>query len=288
MKLDYSVLFEKIALPREGVELFEALEEKRNFDARFASDVSAVLELHGSNLDACETLASELAEKYGIAKCSFLLYIQLCLCEKAYNAYVENGWDIDVFYDSMSDICVRIERNYRIYKSDAVGVDNFKWLAGFIKPELFKIGRLEYAIYKITKDFEFDGVSYHSGDKAMTIHIPAYLKFTHELCHESYRRAREFFDKSLGMKDIPIICNSWMIHPYLQEILPHESSISQFGRDFHIYDTTVDPDAPISWVFGKKEENLDDYPQDTTLQRNLVAWLKKGGTVGRGIGILKY
>lgn len=286
--MDYNILFEKISMPHEGVELYEALEAKRASDMNFASDVLLAVELHGTDLDACEKLTIQLSEKYGVAQCSFQLYIQLLLCEKAYDAYIENGWDIDVFYDSMSDICIRIERNYKAKKSEVVGIDNFKWLAGFIKLELFKIGRLEYAIYKTTKDFEFGGTSYHSGDKAMTIHIPAYLKFSHELCVDSYNRARVFFETSLGLKDIPIICNSWMIHPYLQEILPHESSIAQFGRDFHIYDTTVDADAPISWVFGEKKDDLDDYPQNTTLQKNLVAWLKKGGTVGRGIGILKY
>ena len=216
--MNYEVLFEKIQLPKDGVDLFYSLEGKKNADSTLTDEIAQILALHKTDIDACEKRATELSEKLEIAKCSFLLYIQLLLCEKAYNTYIENGWDIEVFYDSMSDICVRIERNYRINNSQCVGVDNFKWLAGFIDCTLFKIGRLEYAIYKITKDFEYNGISYKNGQKAMTIHIPSYLKFTHDLCMDSYSRAKVFFDKSLGMKNIPIICNTWMIHPYLQEL----------------------------------------------------------------------
>lgn len=104
--MDYNKLFEKISMPREGVELYEMLEAKRASNMNFASDVLRAVELHGMDLDACEKLTIQLSEKYGIAQCSFQLYIQLLLCAKAYAAYIENGWDIQVFYDSMSDIFV--------------------------------------------------------------------------------------------------------------------------------------------------------------------------------------
>ncbi|MBE6688202.1 MAG: hypothetical protein E7588_02860 [Ruminococcaceae bacterium] len=288
--MDYKVLFERISLPEEAVVLFWEMEAKKNSDPLLKEEIAKLLVLHGEDFETCHKNAVALAEKLEMPSCSFLLYIQLLLCEKAYDVYMKNGWDMDVYYDSMSDICVRIMRNYKEKKSEVVGIDNFQWLSGFVRPNpiYFKFGRLEYETFEIKTDFEYNGVQYKNGQKAMTIHIPSYLKFTHEACLESYEKAKIFFDKSLGLKDIPIICNSWMIHPNLQELLPADSAIAKFGRDFYIYGVTNEPAAPIQWVFGPYKEKPDDYPQNTTLQKNLVKWIKAGKPVGRGIGILKY
>ena len=48
----------------------------------------------------------------------------------------------------------------------------------------------DYGVVTIPFDMEYGGKKYTKGQKALKIHIPSYLKFNHELCMDSYRRAR--------------------------------------------------------------------------------------------------
>ena len=288
--MDYGLLFDKIALPAEARELYYKLEEKRHNDKEFAQDVNKVLELHKDQVLECIKLTEELAVKYDIPLCSYQLYIQLVLCERAYDYYVAEGRDLEIYYDSMSDICVRIERNYRMFKSEHVGIDNFHWLHGFIYLWRFKAGRLEYdyGVVTIPFDMEYGGKKYTEGQKALKIHIPSYLKFNHELCMESYRKARKYLEEAYGEGDMPIVCTSWMVAPYLLELLGEGSSIADFINDFYIYEEIDAPEAPLEWVFGGKKEDPNEYPENTSLQRKLKKYIIDGGKVGKASGLLKY
>ena len=288
--MDFLLLFDKIELPEEARKLFWDLEEVRKSNKDFDNDIKRVFDLHKDHIEECEKLTVELSDKYEIPLCSYQLYIQLLLCERAYNYYVAEKRDLEVFYDSMSDICVRIERNYRISKSEHVGIDNFLWLHGFIYLWRFKAGRLEYdyGVVTIPFDMEYGGKKYTKGQKALKIHIPSYLKFNHELCMDSYRRARKYLEEVYGEGDMPIVCTSWMVAPYLLNLLNEGSSIADFINDFYIYEEIDAPEAPLEWVFGGKKENIDDYPENTSLQRNLKAYIKNGGKVGKATGLLKY
>jgi len=49
--------------------------------------------------------------------------------------------------------------------------------------------------------------------------------------------------------------------------------------------TTLNPDSLVRVAFQEKKENIDDYPEDTSLQRAVKERLKNGLPMGTAVGI---
>ena len=81
-------------------------------------------------------------------------------------------------------------------------------------------------------------------------------------------------------------CRSWIISPNLKHVLSPSSNIIQFIDMFQIYDVDLTSESYKRWVFKNGQLGIDDFPQDTSLQRNLTAYLKTGAQLGEGMGII--
>jgi hypothetical protein len=117
------------------------------------------------------------------------------------------------------------------------------------------------------------------GAAALSIHIPAPDALTPEACDESLRRMKAAFDK-LQPDGPPRIatCTSWMLDGQLAEYLPSDSNILAFQRRFTLAPGTRDnDDAILNSVFGGEgSKDLSALPQETTLERAVVAHLRGG------------
>jgi hypothetical protein len=62
--------------------------------------------------------------------------------------------------------------------------------------------------------------------------------------------------------------------------LARTTNILRFQRRFHLVPGWNHPDnaSTINFVFRRPEAELDDLPQDTSLQRAIVAHVRAGGT----------
>ncbi len=117
------------------------------------------------------------------------------------------------------------------------------------------------------------------GDPVLAVHIPATGAMRHHLCGESFRKAAEFFRRYFpGFKFQAFTCDSWLLDAQLEKYLPEESNIVKFLREFYLLPV---PDASerqtFERVFGRKYDNLDEAPQETSLQRAVVEHCKNGG-----------
>ncbi len=117
------------------------------------------------------------------------------------------------------------------------------------------------------------------GDPVLAVHIPATGPMTHKLCGESFKQALEFFPKYFpGYKFQGFTCQSWLLDAQLEQYLPSESNIVKFLREFYLLPIPNANDTQtFERVFGRKYENIDDAPQETSLQRAIVKHCKAGG-----------
>ncbi len=74
--------------------------------------------------------------------------------------------------------------------------------------------------------------------------------------------------------------------PELKELLPEGSRIRKFQQHFTIRPLETGTGGYKLWVFKDPRLPPERYPEDTTLQRSLKAWILKGGTLADGLGIL--
>jgi hypothetical protein len=113
---------------------------------------------------------------------------------------------------------------------------------------------------------------------ALNIHIPADGPLSPTSCDESLRAARDFFAHYYPEeKHTVAVCRSWLLDDQLAEYLPPSANIIQFQRRFQPLAQTADGDEDVfRFVFGHEPGNLDTLPQDTTLQRAVVAHVRSG------------
>ena len=167
------------------------------------------------------------------------------------------------------------------------GTDIAWWLIDFFKLKLFSIGRLQFKRRKLRKAMG----GYAEGSYYIDVHIPGGAPLTPALCAASYAEAAAFFRGRYGMEHILFGCHSWLLSPELRTILPENSNILAFARDYTILQTRMDPtSSAVSFIFHVPgvPADLETLPEETSLQKALKTYLQEGKTINTAFGILEY
>ena len=204
--------------------------------------------------------------------------------------FEKHGLCDDIFYESARDFVYKLRECKAVYGTDGFFVD---WFFLFFDLKLFAFGRLQYEIATFESEkYSCGPVELKKGDVVYSCHIPSGGRLSMEMCMESFQRAYDFFRPQLNGSVMPIVCDTWLFYePYLDCVFPKGSNLEQFIKLFDIIHNTCTGDKfNDCWrVFDKMYEgNADNLPQDNTLRRNFVRYIKDGGDFGYGYGILLY
>ncbi|MGW6196387.1 acyltransferase domain-containing protein [Kribbella sp. NPDC055110] len=158
----------------------------------------------------------------------------------------------------------------------------------------FEIGRHAFTRTQLGMG---DDVSGH----VLSIHIPPSGRLDAQESEESVATAVESFKRWYPEEPLAgLVCHSWLLDPQLAEYLRPDSNIMRFQSRFDIL-PLLPPEDPAE---GDRElmrlglhlavpdheltdEDLDNVPQDTTLQRAFVKHLRAGGHWYGRTGMLK-
>ena len=196
----------------------------------------------------------------------------------------ERGYSEEIWRDSMDDL---LSKAYECYDYCGVwGSFVASWFSLFFNFSLFGLGRLEFRLLHFEGEFEKDGNVIHDGDLVIDVHIPSKGKLPHDAVVDSYRKACAFFADRIKARPFPIVCESWMLWPKHYDILPENSNLIAFQRDYTVYKTVVDEDGGDLWrIFGKEYgKDTSKMPKNTTLQKEYAALLDRGEDVGYAFG----
>jgi hypothetical protein len=131
------------------------------------------------------------------------------------------------------------------------------WVELAFSGKLFQLGRLQF----------------EPRDGFLNLHIPEGGPLTPPAVDASLARARELFPEHTEAR-----CRSWLLDPQLAELLPATSNIVAFQGRFELLQPGGVEDARVlEFVFHTLEPDLDALPQETALQRAIVAHLRSGG-----------
>ncbi len=115
------------------------------------------------------------------------------------------------------------------------------------------------------------------GDTVLDLHIPRGEKLTLENCRDSFSRAFSFFPEFWPERPFRgVSCHSWFFTPQLQQILPQESNLVRFQREFYLFPHAGNKDFLWNFVFSKPYPDLTSAPRDTELRRKVLDWLAEG------------
>lgn len=220
---------------------------------------------------AYERLKALLMEDAGGIK---MLWCQLECARRAWDRYRERGIPEDVYRDTMACFSRFLaecrEREGRLL------FDRGWWTYRQTSMILFRLGALEYELRERERGC------------VVAVHIPSDADFSEASVDASLERAERFFCIYYpnDRRDM-YVCNSWLLSPALEPLLPEGSHIRAFQKRFRVIREDREDREYRQWLFRVPEDTADgDLPEETSLQRNVKKLLLSGGAVGSACGIM--
>ena len=208
--------------------------------------------------------------------------LQLALGTK--EKYAALGIPEEVFYDSFQDIAIWTRTYYE--RTGNQGLGEWSWIQMSLDLKVFRLGRLQFEPNSLEKEIRVGGQVYPKGAPVLHVHIPAEAPLDQRSVENSLGRAIPFFRQYFGKTYDLLHCHSWLLSPVLKELLPENSRILQFQSLFRVY-ATEDERQAEERVFGVIYDDPAVYPEETSLQRLMKAYLRAGNKVGVGLGVMQ-
>lgn len=198
----------------------------------------------------------------------------ICAAEASYKKYVEKGISDEVFIATMKCFS-RFCGEHKTQKG-YFGFDRSFWTGRQLSLMIFRLGELEY---EFTKN--------QNGEKEICIHIPSSCDLSKEKIDESIELSKKFVEKYMpdyiGKEYVTL---SWLLSPQLKEVLPSDSKILAFAARFEVTFLEQSNDYKF-WVYGSHDIAPEDFPETTTLRRNLKRYILAGNVFTCAGGKLK-
>ena len=203
--------------------------------------------------------------------------------EFTYQKYADRGIDDKIFFDTMDDIRIWCQNN------DNKGLKQYSWIKNHLAFELFKIGRLQFQLFKCKNPtLNYQKLPIKFGDNAVYIHIPQGEKLDYDACVASINSAKAFLKKYFPkFKFEYFFCESWLLYDRNKDFMDENSNILKFQSLFNIAYSVEEDQQAIERIFGQKEKDVNCYKQETSLQKSAKEYIQNGGKLGLGIGYIK-
>lgn len=117
-------------------------------------------------------------------------------------------------------------------------------------------------------------------DPVISVHIPATGPMDFVQCGHSFAQAIPFFQTHFAeFSPRAFLCTSWLLDYQLAEQLNPASNIARFVQEWYLLPRVGASDhQTLERVFGlDAQKPLEQLPQDTTLRRIVVAYMRSGG-----------
>ena len=204
----------------------------------------------------------------------FFVYVYLAALADVRLFHARRGIPDEISWATLSDLGRNLKRD-RLLLGDG-GLRTSGWLTLHFRGSLYQLGRLQFNRTRVRAAHVAD--AFGEGDPAVGIHIPESGPLTPLACDDSFANAQPFFARHFPETPTKLaICTSWLLDPQLAEYLAHDSNIIRFQRRFELVGEGWDGDADIlRFVFHRIAPKIDDLPERTTLERAIVAHLRKG------------
>lgn len=282
--MNYNLFLDRLTFSQKGKDLFFEIHRKATQDS-FSKMLSGAFDAYDSGDECFGKYIKEFSEQCDIPPEQITFYIYILLSEKTLDQYKSRSISEDIFYSSLADLARNCERTDELYGVYGIQQEIYRcWFRLNFDLRLFRLGRLEFDIRECPEDVPDYGVK--AGDTVLGVHIPKGENLLDDECEASYKEARCFFKKYFNMENILFTCASWLMHPWLNDVLPKSSSIVIFQSKFNLFKIETHYPTLINWLFpGCEKKTLDELPQKTSLQRAAVKRMKNREAAGYAIGI---
>lgn len=121
----------------------------------------------------------------------------------------------------------------------------------------------------------------------LDIHIAEGSKMDYDLCRDSMYKAVKFYNHHFPEFEYRAFsCNSWLLDPQFQSLLPDSSNIIKFQRDFYLVPLLSDAEETNERVFGVSKPDLAVASRDTSMRRAILDYIAAGNQMRSAAGFL--
>ena len=123
-----------------------------------------------------------------------------------------------------------------------------------------------------------------AGTPVLNVHIQKGADLRQENVTASLRMAKDFFTRVFPeTRFLAMVCYSWLLNSGLKDLLPSNSRILRFAKNFNVIFEAADKKQAVERIFGRRYRRKAEYPQQTSLQRAALRDLSK---LGYALGII--
>ncbi len=236
---------------------------------------------------------NKLAKKSSVMK----LAATLKAAEITHKKYIKKQISDEIFYNTFSDIKIWCEN------CNNKGLENINWLKNHINFELFKIGRLQYQLFKLNNPrLNYNKLPVSYGENVIYVHIPQGEKLDYNACLNSLSLSDIFFNKYFSEFNYNYyFCESWLLFDGNKFFMDKDSNILKFAGLFNVHYSINDEKQEFERIFGfdknirkiercrrlyKNKSDINRLPEFTSLQKNAKEYLINNGRFGEGIGTI--
>ncbi len=231
-----------------------------------------------------------LADQIGLNEYRAHLALYLIMSKRLKEYYVERKLPQKSYDGVINDLKYKAEECFCVHGVWGTFVSG--WFVGFFKLQRFCFGRLQCELLPFGKLFgKFNLTTLHPDTLVINVHIPrSGERLTKDFVAKSYLSAKEFFSSQLNGSPTVFTCESWLLYPKNLEVLGENSNLREFINDYQIIHHATYPDYKELWrLFDVNYDgNPDHLPQNTSLRRAYVSWVKQGLPIGYGLGVYFY
>ena len=265
--------------------MIKELAKKWYIDLGFEDKFDVLFDKILEREDIAEALLDKTcAELEEIGDREACLIYALSKCEELEKKYSEAGISNEIFMATISDIKVWTLDYYD--RTNIFGLDQVMWIERHLDFTIFKLGRLQFEFSPSLVDCPEKNLK--KGDNTLGIHITRNEPFTPEKWEESFKMAKEFFEKYFPWYEYKYFsCSSWLLSPDLDIILDESSNILKFKKLFDIISVNEN-DIMLYFVFGwgTKIEDIEKIEVKTSLQRKVKEYVLSGNKLHSSYGII--
>lgn len=187
-----------------------------------------------------------------------------------------------IILDTFTDVTLRLSLYQKAHHKDGLTKDDVIWFRHLMKVKMFKLHTLQFQIFDMLYlDESIIGVDYMQFDPeikkripnnspVINVHVQDGADLRLEEIETSFALAEEFFPTYFPEHEYKaFLCYSWLLNPNLKKYLPVNSNILAFASKYQIIAYRKETES-LTTIYGKRYRSLKDYPQDTSLQRNLL------------------
>lgn len=205
--------------------------------------------------------------------------------------YKSRGLPRSVLLDTLSDLKLRKGMYFKEHSKLGLTDEDIVWLKHIYYLNIFKLGVLQYEFGLMSYEECIEEINLEKikqiipkGCNVLRIHIMRGVSLSSEDVDESFKFSKEFFKTYFPNYNYSAYtCSSWMLYSKNKFILPQSSRILAFTKRFEMICETKRKDMPIKYIFLREYKTLEEYPRETSLQRNALNNLEN---LGVGFGLI--